>query len=267
MYKIFLTVRNRLSSTKKCIEAIKRHSKLEYQLYVYDNITNYRIDEHFEYFSKLYKDGDITQITFNTKQSTFGAFSKAVACNMFGLQHQQDPNKYKCDFLVILDNDTCVCENWDDTLLMGWKEIKRRDLNNIKIITNYSSGLIAPRKLNFKINDYEVYVGRYSGSSLWCIRENFFEDIGFLNLERLVNINKKHDQYYWNKLRSSTGCDEYIAGLKTRLSIDFSSMSGSVCSTLSSDLDNKEDIIKFERGEEIIDDMNFEEFYSHIKNI
>jgi hypothetical protein len=265
MYKIFLTVRNRLSSTVKCIEAIKRHSKLEHQLYVYDNITNYKIDEHFAYFSELYKEGIITQVTFNTAQSTFGAFSKAVASNMFGLQHQQDPNKYLCEFLVILDNDTCVCQDWDEILSSSWKEIKKRNLNNIKILTNYTMGIVNPHKLNFKINDIDVYAGKYSGSSLWCVQNDFFEDVGLLNLERLVGVDKKHDQQYWNKLKLSSNSDEYVAGLDTRLSVDFSVLSGSLCNILSSDVQNKEELIKLERGEDSISEMSFEYFYDYIK--
>ena len=54
MIKIFLTVRNRLAITKKCIQAIHKHSTMPYQLYVYNNQTNYKLDEHFEYFYELF---------------------------------------------------------------------------------------------------------------------------------------------------------------------------------------------------------------------
>ncbi len=47
MYKIMLTVRNRLSVTKKAIHALKYHSKIPHQIYIYDNLTNYKLDEHF----------------------------------------------------------------------------------------------------------------------------------------------------------------------------------------------------------------------------
>ena len=108
MIKIFMTVRNRLAITKKCIAAIQKHSTIPYQLYVYDNQTNYKLDEHFKYFSKLYNKGLVTQVVFNTNASTFNAFSKAASCNMFGLLHQQDPEKNKYSFLLILDNDIAM---------------------------------------------------------------------------------------------------------------------------------------------------------------
>jgi hypothetical protein len=86
MIKICITVRNRLAITKKCLEAIKRHSILSHQIYVYDNNTDYLLNEHFKYFQKLYKKREISQITFTTIESTFNAFSKAVAFNIFGKQ-------------------------------------------------------------------------------------------------------------------------------------------------------------------------------------
>ena len=50
MIKIFISVRNRLAITKKCIYALKEHSTIKHQIYVYDNETNYRLKEHFDYF-------------------------------------------------------------------------------------------------------------------------------------------------------------------------------------------------------------------------
>ena len=97
-----MTCRNRLAVTCKAITALKKHSVLPHQLFVYDNLTSYKVPEHFLYWAMLYEKGLITQVTFNTKESTFGAFSKATACNMFGLQHESDPQKDKYDFLVFI---------------------------------------------------------------------------------------------------------------------------------------------------------------------
>jgi len=49
MIKICLTVRNRLALTKKCLLSLKKHSVVPHQIYVYDNLTNYKLDEHFEF--------------------------------------------------------------------------------------------------------------------------------------------------------------------------------------------------------------------------
>ena len=73
MIKIFLSVRNRLAITKKCIEAIERHTELPYHLYVYNNQTNYKVEEHWRYFQTLYEQGRISQVTFNTNESTWNA--------------------------------------------------------------------------------------------------------------------------------------------------------------------------------------------------
>ena len=135
-YKIFLSVRNRLAMTKKCIEGLYKHSKLPFELHIYDNLTSYKIDEHFDYYKELYKKGQATQITFNTMPSTFGAFSKAISCNQFGLNHEQDPNKDRYEFLVMLDNDMLMVPKWDTTIRQMWKEVNSHK-SHIKIIFSY----------------------------------------------------------------------------------------------------------------------------------
>ena len=123
MIKIFMTVRDRLAITKKTIEALYTNTKLPFQLYVYNNSTESRVKEHFEYFYKLYKSDLITQLTFNTDESTFNAFSKAAACNQFGRTHMDDPNWKDYDFLLFLDNDIVVLPGWDEILKISSKLI------------------------------------------------------------------------------------------------------------------------------------------------
>ncbi len=52
MHKIFLTCRDRLFITKKCIQSLYKHSSLKFQLHVYVNQTEHEIDETFDFFSK-----------------------------------------------------------------------------------------------------------------------------------------------------------------------------------------------------------------------
>ena len=153
MIKIFLTVRNRLAITKKCIKAIQKHSTLPYQLYVYNNQTNHRIKEHFDYFSSLYSNDLVSQVTFNTNASTFNAFSKAAANNMFALLHQQDPQKKKYKFLLMLDNDIIVTPEWDQTLASAWKYVNKNNLNDIKVIGQSPGGVKQKTKV---INIYHL---------------------------------------------------------------------------------------------------------------
>ena len=122
MFKVMMTVRNRLAITIKAVEALYKHSSIDFQLYIYDNLTNYKIKEHFEYMWKLYETGLASQVTFNTKKSTFNAFSKAAASNQFGRLHQEDPNKDKYDFLTFMDNDIIVMQDWDLTIKKAWQD-------------------------------------------------------------------------------------------------------------------------------------------------
>lgn len=268
MVKIFLTVRNRLAMTKKCITSIQKHSTMPYQLYVYNNQTNYRLEEHFTYFSDLYKKHLVTQVTFNTNASTFNAFSKAVSCNMFGLLHQQDPKKKEYAFLLILDNDIILTPEWDRKLATTWKHIRKNKLNDIKVI-GQSPGGIKGKKTVIEINEeLSGRTGKLGGSALWSVRPNFFDDVGLLDLKTLVGHDKKHDQYYWRLLDQSTNGKPYILALSTKLGIHCGKMSGSVCNRLTRNrnktVSEKLDLIKFAEAEKKIDDLSFDEFYKLI---
>ena len=151
MYKVFITVRNRLALTCKCLTALKKHSKMEHQVYVYENLTSTKIQEHFMYWSILYEKGLIDQVTFTSKESTFNSFSKAVACNMFGQQHQMDPNKNKYDFLVFLDNDIIVTPGWDRIIRDAWLDVKKYKMNNVKVIGQLPGGIKSKTIVNEKI--------------------------------------------------------------------------------------------------------------------
>jgi hypothetical protein len=87
MIKIFISVRNRLEITRKCLEALDRHSTIPHQIYIYDNATNYMVAKHFALYCEHYIKGKIAQVTFTTNSTTFDAFSKASTFNFFGQQH------------------------------------------------------------------------------------------------------------------------------------------------------------------------------------
>jgi len=266
MIKIMLTVRNRLAITKKCIEAILKHSSIPTQIYVYNNQTSFLIDDHFEFFRDLYKNGLISQVTFNTNSSTFGAFSKAVACNMFGLQHEQDPKKDEYAFLLFLDNDIIVTPEWDVRLKQAWKYVRKNDLKNIKVIGQLPGGIKSFDELH-EIGEIKAKAGRLGGSGLWSVRPDFFRDVGYLDLKRLVGFDKRHDQHYWEKLGHSSNGKPYILGLNVKLGIHCGSIAGSVCNALTKyrgDNKNREEKIKYAHAEKDISDMPFDQFYQKI---
>ncbi len=267
MIKIFLTVRNRLAITKKCIEAIKRHTKIPYQLYVYNNQSDYLVGEHFNYFCKLFEKGEVAQVTFNTDASTFNAFSKAAACNMFGLQHEQDPVKDSYEFLLFLDNDIILLPEWDRKVKLMWKHLKKQGRMYIKVVGQLPGG-VKPKIPIGQIEGVEVCEGKLGGSGLWCVRSNFFRDVGFLNIKSLVGHNKKHDQNYWQKMEKASGGKPYIMGIRDKLGLHCGSLAGSVCNRLTKNRGNvqKGELIKFEKAEKHIEQQTFEEFYNSIIN-
>lgn len=267
MIKIFLTVRNRLAITKKCIHALKEHSTIAHQIYVYDNQTNYMLDAHFHYFQKLYSKRYIAQITFGTNESNFNAFSKAASCNFFGLQHEQDPKKDSYNFLVMLDNDIIVTPGWDKKLHTAWKHVAQHKMQNVKVIGQLPGGIKRPTE-RVTIEGMNCKIGKLGGSGLWSVRPNFFRDVGFLNLSQLVGHDKKHDQLYWGLMDRSTRGQPYIMGLDQKLGIHCGSMAGSICNKLTrlKGDKNKLDKIKFVDSEEIISSMDFKTFFDKIYN-
>jgi len=264
--KIFLTVRNRLAMTAKCIAALKKHSALEHQLYVYDNLTNFKEEEHFMFMCKLYKMGLVTKIVFNTKASTFDAFSKAIACNDFGYTHEMDPKKDTYDYLVFLDNDIIVTPGWDEIIRRAWVDVGKSALHNIKVIGQNPGGIKQKQLLGQKIAGYEATMGVYGGSALWSVKPNFFREIGYLDVRKFVGFDKKHDQEYWRILGTASKGKPYILGLKAKLGIHCGMRAGSICNILTKHRLNpkREKFIRFEESDEIIDKMSFEEFYELI---
>jgi hypothetical protein len=265
MYKVFISVRNRLAMTTKCIYALKKHSVIPHQIYVYDNLTTYRVPEHFMYFSMLYERGLISQVTFTSKESTFNAFSKASSCNFFGSQHEHDPNKDSYDFLLFLDNDIIVTPGFDEILVKAWRDVKTLKMNNIKIIGQLPGGIKVKNELDKPIGGLKASSGVLGGSGFWSVRPNFFRDVGYLDLKFLVDLNKKHDIEYWAKISQSTGGNDYILGLKHKLCIHCGKFANSICNTLTRNRltpeSEKEKLIRFEDSEKKIDSMTFDEFY------
>lgn len=270
MYKVMINCRNRLAITTKCITALTKHSVEKPEIYIYDNLTSHKINEHFMYWNLLYQKGIVQQITFNTKQSTFNAFSKAVSCNQFGYNHEQDPNKDSYDFLLFLDNDIIVTPGFDEILKNAWIDIKKNQMKDIKVISQLPGGIKGKKEVKNKIAGLKAMSGTFGGSGLWCVKPNFFREIGYLDVNSLVNLHKKHDQNYWIKLGKSTNGRDYILGLDKKLGIHCGKISGSICNILTKNSkvkgSNVEELIKLDHAEKEIDSMNFDMFYEKIKN-
>jgi len=271
MYKIIMNCRNKIALTSKAITALSRHSVLPHEIYIYDNCSSYLVNEHFMYWSLLYQKGIVNQITFNSESSTFGAFSKAVAFNQFLMNHEQDPNKDKCDFLLLIDNDMIVFPGFDKILKESWEEVKRLKLDNIKIITQYPGGIMSKKDLGSKIIGLNAKTGKCSGSGFWVLKPNFAREIGYLDIPPLVGLSKKHDQQYWTKLERVSKGKDYVLGLEAILTIHAASVSGgSICNVLTRNKNlkqkNLEELIKFEESEKYINSLSFDQFFESIKN-
>ena len=262
MYKIFLTVRNRLELTKMCLMALLKHSTVPHQIYVYENLTDTKIEQHFAFWYKLYEKGLITQVTFTTKESTFNAFSKVVASNLFAFQHSQDPDKGKYSFLVLLDNDVIVTPGWDSVLQQAWQDVSKFALKDIKIISQLPGGIMQSKDVHQRIAGVKCKEGKLGGSGLWSVRHDFFDKIGLLQVRKFIGTSKGYDQTYWHSADVNTGGKSYILGLDCKLGIHCGSLSYSVCNNLARTKMNLEEAE--EKTDKYIAGLSFEEFYNAV---
>ena len=266
MIKIGITVRNRLGITKKCIEAILQHSTIPHQIYIYDNLTDYKLENHFAFYHTLLRKKLITQVTFNTADSCYNAFSKAISLNQFGLNHEQDPEKDKCEMLVTLDNDVIVMPGWDEILRRAWIDVARWNIPNVYVIGQKTGGAVKYGKwLEKEISGYKAYHGKLGGSCLWSSRSNFYKQVGLLDPKPLVGFNKKHDQHYWVKMETLSNGQPYILGLDAPLFLYGGDMAGSVCNIIGfSNAPHKLKQVQYQKQDEFIEALSFKEFYGKL---
>ena len=266
MIKIGITVRNRLGITRKCIEALLQHSTIPHQIYIYDNLTDYKLENHFAFYNTLLRKKLIHQVTFNTAESCYGAFSKAISLNNFGWSHEQDPEKNKCELLVTLDNDVIVMPGWDQILRNSFIELDRRKIPHTYVITQYLGGAVKYGKwMEYDIAGYKAYHGKLGGSCLWASRSNFYEKVGLLDIKPLVGFNKKHDQHYWVKMENLSNGQPYIIGLDAPLLLRGGPIAGSVCNVIGfSNNPHKLKQVQYQANDEYIESLNFNEFYTKL---
>jgi hypothetical protein len=109
-------------------------------------------------------------------------------------------------------------------------------------------------------------LGKLGGSELWCVKNNFFEEIGLLQVRNFVGLSKKYDQSYWYLADKITCGRPYILGLNHKLAIHCGSLTYSTCNTLTRK-GPKVDLKEIEeKTDKYIDGLTFEEFYDAISN-
>jgi hypothetical protein len=165
--------------------------------------------------------------------------------------------------LLLLDNDIIVTPGYDQKLFAVWKYMENKKMKNVKIVGQKPGGIKGVEKINHDIGKMVGKIGKLGGSGLWSMRNNFFRDVGFLNIKELVGHNKKHDQNYWRKCEKATNGKPYIFALQEKLGIHCGRVAGSVCNELTS---NKNANINFEAAEKEIDNTDFDTFYEKIIN-
>lgn len=229
------TVRNRFQLTKYTLEQLFKSvdfDKWRMDIFLYDNLSEFDMEERGAWYGKLLKEKWLTQVTFNTAASTDKAFSKAAANNQFADLHMNSLNRKKIKYLIMMDNDMLCFPGWLDVFDKAWDDIKSVPTlkDEIVVVTQYPGGVMGREIV--QINGTNYHRGTSGGSGLWVVKNNFYHKIGKLNLGPLVGKNKAHDQRYWYRIQRKTGVYKYAIAVPCKKVLHLGGIVGSVCNSL-----------------------------------
>ena len=259
-----------MAITKKCIEALERFSTLEHHIYVYDNLTTHKLWEHADYFARLLESKVISQVTFNSADSTFNAFSKIVSCNQFGRSHEEDPRKDEYKYLMIMDNDIIVKPGWDIIFKEAWSYVNKSPLlrKHIKIISQLPGGFLQCKRYSRKIASYEAYTCIGGASSFWSIRSNFFRDVGFLDIKESIGQSKFHD-FKYREILDRNNKDAKIGyglALDAPMAFHVGGIYGSICDMLHIGNGDRIKGAEFKEDERVVSSLTLDDLIDKYAN-
>lgn len=233
--RVMFTVRNRFAMTKYTLENLFRSvdkNTWKLEVFLYDNLSEFDMEERAVHYIRLLESNKLAQVTFNTKDSTNNAFSKAASNNQFADFHMNSLDRKEIRYVVMMDNDMLCLPGWLDLFDKAWRDIDSVDnlKNEISVVTQHPGGVVG--KVPVKINGTEYKRGTSGGSGFWVVKSNFFNKVGKLDLNSLVGRNKGHDQRYWYKIQKKTGVYKYIMTVPCQKILHLGGICGSVCNVL-----------------------------------
>jgi len=106
--RIFVTVRDRIESTKICIDSLIATTRGKAELYIYDNNSMKDLNSLMEYYGLLLSGGLINSLVMNSGNLKEVYWSKAYAWSQFLDECERDPGGYVC----MVDNDVRFHPGW-----------------------------------------------------------------------------------------------------------------------------------------------------------
>ena len=179
-YSIIVVASNGITHTVKCIESILRCSK-NYELVIVDNNTNDGTKGYLQSLNEKLKEVSVIE----TKKNLTFAENNNLGVSLA-----------KGDYIVFLNNDTIVCDEWLDRLEAHFTNIKLKDIGAVGPVTSSSNGRQA-----VGIQDAEVwhkkYKGRWSHTGVlygWCmmVKKSVIDKVGKFD-ERFENSHEDND--------------------------------------------------------------------------
>jgi len=162
--------------TRKCIESIMAHTRLPFELVIVDNNST---DGTRSYLKNLQRKYENVHVIFNKENRGFGA------------GNNQGAELAKGQYLLFLNNDVLVYENWLETLVASIEKDDR--IGMVGPITNYISGRQIVKDVPYEKDDFISFAKaihernkgkltprrRLAGFALLTRREDFFRVGGF----------------------------------------------------------------------------------------
>lgn len=195
--KIFVTVRDRIESTKICIDSLIATTLNKADIYIYDNKSEKDLDSLMKYYAILLDSGLVASVTMNRNNLSQVYWSKAYAWSQF----LDEASKDECDYVVMVDNDVRFHPDW----LESSKHVLHHPISkekNIKVISPWNG----PPKYK-TIDRYatigekvvHVEVREQVGTPCWFTTYQYMRDLPIppYGLKTAV----PDDVWYWDRMK------------------------------------------------------------------
>lgn len=208
--KICLTIRNRLSYTKKTIDTLKEFTpRDQYELYIFDNMSDRDLEDQWTYLRKLYQRGHVDCIVVNSEVSTMKCWSKSFAINQcIKMCELQDAVSSHWEWFVILDNDMIFRKPWLELAKNVYKEAKKK-YPNILVCSPWNDP--NPEHKTFykdKFCDMPVNIKSGNGAGCWIVHREFIEKIGLAGVGKGYFSRGSSDWNYQSRMQEVCGSAE-----------------------------------------------------------
>jgi len=261
MYRlcICMPIRDRKHLTIKAIESIWKNTtkvaKKNINIYAFDNKSDLS-DERAAMFYNLLKQDKIKYYSYDTSESTYNCFGKAVTFQRWIKMMITERNMYSTispgldgyrTFYVLMDNDMLLGPGWDEYFISAAEQVERIQPDTHMLIKSPGGVPESCRqdpqykiKNVFDGSDISIQPGiGGGGSGFWFMTYNMLNKVMWddRDLKYTFNVDKRHDSTTWRLIHDKNGICKYNAAVvppseDNPLVLHLGGRIGSICNQL-----------------------------------